>query len=258
MKHLIFQKQQAHHARIAEILDQYSGKPEWVSSQNAFHEILKATLHGGTSISKAESDVHFRRALTITHTDVKHFRNWTDSLLDCAGETDYYLVRAAHTRHDQYFEVDQKEPIEGTGKRALHAKFEAKNLYQRMDIKKGTDLPERVKKTAFGSWEAISHVLGSPANIASAFCLTHPGQADEVYAPLSDFHWDQAVGELFIAPDLGHNTVFSPALFAVFLFVFYRFSVMVSHLKESNIALTQRVAILEYYVRSGQQDGRQA
>jgi hypothetical protein len=47
-------------------------------------------------------------------------------------------------------------------------------------------------------------------------------------------------------------------VFAVFLFVFYRFSVMVSHLKESNIALTQRVAILEYYVRSGQQDGRQA
>ncbi len=48
------------------------------------------------------------------------------------------------------------------------------------------------------------------------------------------------------------------AVSAVFLFVFYRFSVMVSHLKESNIALTQRVAILEYYVRSGQQDGREA
>lgn len=48
------------------------------------------------------------------------------------------------------------------------------------------------------------------------------------------------------------------AVSAVFLVVFYRFSVMVSHLKEANIALTQRVAILEYYVRSGQQDGRQA
>lgn len=40
------------------------------------------------------------------------------------------------------------------------------------------------------------------------------------------------------------------AVFAVFLFVFYRFSVMVSHLKDANIALTQRVAILEYYLRS--------
>ncbi|MBL8220112.1 MAG: DUF2304 domain-containing protein [Bryobacterales bacterium] len=39
-------------------------------------------------------------------------------------------------------------------------------------------------------------------------------------------------------------------VFAVFLFVFYRFSVMVSNLKDANIALTQRVAILEYYMRS--------
>lgn len=40
------------------------------------------------------------------------------------------------------------------------------------------------------------------------------------------------------------------AVMAVFLFVFYRFSVVVSDLKEANIALTQRVAILEYYLRS--------
>lgn len=40
------------------------------------------------------------------------------------------------------------------------------------------------------------------------------------------------------------------AVFAVFLYVFYRFSVMVSNLKDANIALTQRVAILEYYLRS--------
>ncbi|MCS7025816.1 MAG: DUF2304 domain-containing protein [Bryobacteraceae bacterium] len=37
---------------------------------------------------------------------------------------------------------------------------------------------------------------------------------------------------------------------AVFLFVFYRFSVMVSNLKDANIALTQRLAILEFYLRS--------
>jgi hypothetical protein len=37
---------------------------------------------------------------------------------------------------------------------------------------------------------------------------------------------------------------------AVFFVVFYRFTVMVSHLKDANIALTQRVAILEYYIRS--------
>ena len=36
----------------------------------------------------------------------------------------------------------------------------------------------------------------------------------------------------------------------VFIFVFYRLSVRISDLKDANIALTQRVAILEYQQRS--------
>jgi hypothetical protein len=36
----------------------------------------------------------------------------------------------------------------------------------------------------------------------------------------------------------------------VFLLVFYRFSVRISNLKDANIALTQRVAILEYRLQS--------
>jgi hypothetical protein len=36
----------------------------------------------------------------------------------------------------------------------------------------------------------------------------------------------------------------------VFLFVFYRFSIRLSDLKDANIALAQRVAILEYQLRS--------
>jgi len=47
------------------------------------------------------------------------------------------------------------------------------------------------------------------------------------------------------------------AVLVVFLLVFYRFSVTVSTLKDANIALTQRVAILEYYLRS-QHESRQA
>ncbi len=35
---------------------------------------------------------------------------------------------------------------------------------------------------------------------------------------------------------------------AVFLVVLYRISLMISHLKDSNIALTQRVAILEFHL----------
>jgi hypothetical protein len=36
----------------------------------------------------------------------------------------------------------------------------------------------------------------------------------------------------------------------VFLVVFYRFSIIISGLKDSNIALTQRLAILEYRISS--------
>jgi hypothetical protein len=37
---------------------------------------------------------------------------------------------------------------------------------------------------------------------------------------------------------------------SVFLLMFFRFSVIISHLRDDNIALAQRVAILEYHVRS--------
>jgi len=36
----------------------------------------------------------------------------------------------------------------------------------------------------------------------------------------------------------------------VFVIIFYRFSVIISRLKDDNIALAQRVAILEYHVQS--------
>lgn len=44
---------------------------------------------------------------------------------------------------------------------------------------------------------------------------------------------------------------FALLLFAmfIFLFVFYRFSVRISDLKDANIALAQRLAILEYQLR---------
>ena len=38
--------------------------------------------------------------------------------------------------------------------------------------------------------------------------------------------------------------------FSVFMMVFFRFSVILSHLKDANIALAQRVAILEFQLRS--------
>src|SRR5882724_4927093 len=37
---------------------------------------------------------------------------------------------------------------------------------------------------------------------------------------------------------------------SVFLIMFFRFSVIISNLRDDNIALAQRVAILEYHIRS--------
>lgn len=46
-------------------------------------------------------------------------------------------------------------------------------------------------------------------------------------------------------------------VFCVFLVVFYRFSVIISDLKDANIALAQKVAILEYRIGS-QHEGPKA
>ena len=40
----------------------------------------------------------------------------------------------------------------------------------------------------------------------------------------------------------------------VFLVMFFRFSVIISHLRDDNVALAQRVAMLEYRVRSFEQE----
>jgi hypothetical protein len=40
----------------------------------------------------------------------------------------------------------------------------------------------------------------------------------------------------------------------VFLVVFFRFTTIVSHLRDDNIALAQRVAILEHYIRDLQKE----
>jgi hypothetical protein len=37
---------------------------------------------------------------------------------------------------------------------------------------------------------------------------------------------------------------------SMFLIMFFRFSVIISHLRDDNIALAQRVAILEFHIRS--------
>ena len=56
------------------------------------------------------------------------------------------------------------------------------------------------------------------------------------------------IGRLLGLP--GGPTVLVMMILAVFLVVFYRFTSIISQLKDNNIALAQRVAVLEYLITS--------
>ncbi len=58
--------------------------------------------------------------------------------------------------------------------------------------------------------------------------------------------------EFFAGPSGLPDTPLTLFLLAagVFLILFFRFSVIVSHFRDDNIALAQRVAILEYHIQS--------
>jgi len=58
----------------------------------------------------------------------------------------------------------------------------------------------------------------------------------------------QTLGNLIGVPDPALSLLF--LILAVFLVVFYRFSMIISHLKDTNIALTQRLAIIEFRLES--------
>lgn len=71
-------------------------------------------------------------------------------------------------------------------------------------------------------------------------------------------HW---VTNALQLPDVAMSLVI--IVFGVFLVVFYRFTIRVSALKDANVALAQRVAILEYRITSlheeqGKAEARQA
>jgi hypothetical protein len=58
----------------------------------------------------------------------------------------------------------------------------------------------------------------------------------------------QHIAEFIGAPNAAFALLIM--VLCVFLVVFYRFSVVVSNLKDANIALAQKVAILEYRIQS--------
>jgi hypothetical protein len=64
----------------------------------------------------------------------------------------------------------------------------------------------------------------------------------------------QEIADLIGAPNAAFALLIM--VLCVFLVVFYRFSVVVSNLKDANIALAQKVAILEYRIQT-LNEGRQ-
>jgi hypothetical protein len=58
----------------------------------------------------------------------------------------------------------------------------------------------------------------------------------------------EAIGQMLGFPNAPATLLLMAG--SVFLLIFFRFSMIVSHLRDDNIALAQRVAILEYQIQS--------
>jgi hypothetical protein len=78
--------------------------------------------------------------------------------------------------------------------------------------------------------------------------------AAAVLLALSRFHGPLAWIAAFLGVDSAPLALLM-IVFSVFLMVFFRFSVILSHLKDHNVALAQRVAILEFHLRSLHEKG---
>ncbi len=221
MLHSIFKTQLEKKDKIKEILDKYRHTEEWKKSRNAFGQIIRKYLHGDLSSMKdKELDQHFERALVITKKDVEKYQHWINDLL--ANKKDigspYYLVNTAHHRKDQYFATDEKIPITGTGNQTLNAKFDAQNIYQKSLINAASEMPERVAKSPFPTWDSIKEIMTDKTKFKTRFDITDPDQEKEVFDLVSAWDWDQVQGEVFLTPKMAFNQVFSPALFAVYFF----------------------------------------
>lgn len=62
---------------------------------------------------------------------------------------------------------------------------------------------------------------------------------------------------LWISKNIGLDSVATALILLimfVFLVVFYRFSIRISDLKDANIALSQRIAILEYHLQASHEE----
>lgn len=211
--------------RLDRVLDDHRGTEQWTKSSEAFKTIMRKYVHGDShEFTDQELDQHFEDYLTLSQSDVDRFiEDQSCQPAAGSGPARYYMANATHQRHDAFYADDQARPITGTGDggQTMHATFSANVLLERHDISPTSTFPKRASydNNKFPDWASIARVMTTRSAFDETFALRDRAQADEVFNHLQTIDWaGKASGELYIAPELVHGKVFSPALFAVYLF----------------------------------------
>ncbi|WP_106089175.1 hypothetical protein [Enhygromyxa salina] len=210
---------------IGRVLDDHRGTEQWTRSSEAFKTIMRKYVHGDNhSFTDADLDQQFEDYLTLGQADVDKFIE-DQSCLPAAGSgpARYYMANATHQRHDAFYAKDQARPITGTGDggQTMHATFSANLLLERHEISPTSSFPARAAydNNQFPDWASIERVMTTRAAFDETFALRDSAQAEQVFNHTQGIDWaKQASGELYIAPELVNGKIFSPALFAVYLF----------------------------------------
>lgn len=212
-------------SKIQRALDDHRGTDKWTKSSEAFKTIMREYVHGDdVDFSDEELDDHFEDYLTLSQGDVDRFIEDQSCLpAPGSGPARYYMANATHQRHDAFFKTDQPRPVtgQGSGDTTLHATFSANILLERHEIDASSAMPERAtsKHSPFPDWASIAAAMTDRAEFDRRFKLQDPAQADAIFEHSSAIDWAGAAsGELYISPKLTDGAVFSPALFAVYLF----------------------------------------
>jgi hypothetical protein len=205
------------------VLADQRGTEKWTRASAAFKKIMRNYVHGGNeSLSDQELDQAFTQYITLSKQDVRSFIDEQSCLPEPGtGEARYYMVNVAHQRHDAFYAPNQQRPITGTGTQSAHATFSANMLLERYAIDHSSSMPARASQQGapFSKWEDISSAMTDQATFNAKFKLTDETQRQQIFALTSAMDWAQNVtGQLFMAPALAGGDVFSPALFAVYVF----------------------------------------
>lgn len=208
--------------KVLNVKAEFSVTAEWKKSEHAFKTIMRNYVHGrGSNISEAQLDADFKMYVSLTTDDVREFLK-QQTCLPRAGTTEarYYMANSTHQRHDAHFATNQPaHHMAGSGHKKAHATFTANLLLERHELESGETFPSRarMKGSPFPDWKTLESVLSKRSAFDKEFHFKEESQADEVFEHTSKLDFSSVNVELFIAPKLYGGSIFSPALFAVYV-----------------------------------------